>query len=154
MEYTLEATQREVVLKEDAVRKDFLPKNSVNFYKYKVRKDKTDLMITASDNGRSCEIMYLSKAPYPSASNYFMMETLGLLMNKNTEKGLYYLAVEALEDCEYSLSVSESNASLTKLDYGQYYDLHLKEGEGKWFYTHHAANNNFKILSLLKSGGI
>lgn len=72
--------------------------------------------------------MYLSKTAYPSPSNYFASEATGTLLQKKVSKGLYYISIEALEDCEYHLSVSEDNASLTKLEFGSYYQLKLNKG--------------------------
>ena len=48
--------------------------------------------------------------------------------------------------------MSEDDAALTKLEFGSYYDLDLKQDEGKWLYTHHIAENTFKIISLMKYG--
>lgn len=56
--------------------------------------------------------------------------------------------MEAVDDCPYTVSVSEGEAKITKIEHGEFYDIKLSEGEEKWFYTRHISNNSFKIVSL------
>jgi hypothetical protein len=37
--------------------------------------------------------------------------------------------VEAVEDCPYSVTVSEQMVKLTKIEHGQLFDIKLEEGE-------------------------
>jgi hypothetical protein len=62
--------------------------------------------------------------------------------------------VEAIEDCPYSVSVSEESVNITKIEHGQFYDIKMDEGEEKWFYHRHVSNSSFKIMSLKEYGEI
>lgn len=140
------------MLREGEIRSDYLSKGSINYYEYTTRVTPTDLLFKISDNNRKCAVSYLSNHPFPSPSNYIAYENQGSLTYKNAQKGRYYYAVEALEDCPYSISANEGNSKLTKIEHGQYYDIKLNEGEEVWFYLHHLSASSFKILSLLKHG--
>lgn len=90
----------------------------------------------------------MSKNPFPTSSNYFIKENDGIIVYEKSQKSTYYFAVEAVEDCPYTVSVSEGEAKITKIEHGEFYDIKLSEGEEKWFYTRHISNNSFKIVSL------
>lgn len=49
----------------------------------------------------------MSKNPFPTGSNYEIKENEGTIIYEKTQKGTVYFAVEAIEDCPYSVSVSE-----------------------------------------------
>lgn len=70
------------------------------------------------------------------------------------KKDSYYIGVEALDDCMYSISISESNAKITKMEYGQFYDVKLNEEEIKYFIVKHISKKPFKILTLEKHGSL
>ena len=110
-------------------------------------------MVKVSDNNRHCAKTYLSKRQFPSPSNQIKTETGDLVLEK-ASKDIYYIGVQALDDCLFSISVSASGAKITKMQYGQFYDLKLEEGEKKIFLSRHISNKSFKILSLEKHGDI
>jgi hypothetical protein len=66
----------------------------------------------------------------------------------------YYISVEGLEDCPYSISVSQTEANLTRLGTNEPFDLHIKKGEKKYFLVRHKAEESFKILTAFKFGSV
>jgi hypothetical protein len=64
------------------------------------------LLFKISDNNRKCARSYLSNHPFPSSSNHIAFESEGSLTYKNANKGRYYFAVEAIDDCPFSIYVS------------------------------------------------
>lgn len=57
----------------------------------------------------------MSKNPFPTGSNYYVKENEGMIVYEKTEKGTFYFAVEAAEDCPYTVSISESLGKVTKI---------------------------------------
>jgi hypothetical protein len=96
----------------------------------------------------------MSKRPFPTGSNYYIKQNEGIIIYEKQGKGTIYFAVEAIEDCPYSVSVSEESINITKIEHGQFYDIKMKEGEEKWFYHRHISNTSFKVMSLKKYGEI
>lgn len=76
-----------------------------------------------------------------------------VIYEKSGKQTLYFM-VEAVEDCPYSVTVSEQMVKLTKIEHGQLFDIKLEEGEQKWFYHRHHSNSSFKIISFKKYGEI
>lgn len=96
----------------------------------------------------------MSRSPFPSFSNNLVKQNSGLIIYERVSKGTYYFGVEATDDCPYSVTVSEGQTNITKIEHGQFYDINLKEGQEKWFYLRNLANNTFKITSLQEYGTI
>lgn len=57
----------------------------------------------------------MSKNPFPTGSNYYVKENEGIIVYEKAEKGTFYFAVEAVEDCPYTVSISESLGKVTKI---------------------------------------
>lgn len=102
----MEITQNHIVLKEDEIKKGFLAKGSVGFYEFESRKPSGSLIFQISDNNKKCAKALMSQSPFPTDSNNFVKENSGLIIYQKSSKGTYYFAVEAVEDCPYSVTVS------------------------------------------------
>jgi hypothetical protein len=94
----------------------------------------------------------MSNVPFPTPTNYLVKENEGTIVYQKSVSGIFYFAVEAVEDCPYSVSVSEEEVRLTKIDHDQLYDIKLEKGEMKWFYHRHGGASPIKVLSILKHG--
>lgn len=68
-----------------------------------------------SDSNAHCSKIYISDKEYPSPSNALKFEVNGELVLDDVKNDFYYIGVEALDDCMYSISVSEANAHITQM---------------------------------------
>ena len=70
------------------------------------------------------------------------------------EKGSYSITIEATEDCDYTISVSETTVKISEIKPGVYKDLKLDKDEVAYLYYHHIAQSSFKVLSLEDFGEV
>lgn len=150
----MEITSSSVVLGEDEVHTDFIGSGTYQYYRYQVKKAGESLYVKVSDSNAHCSKIYISDKQYPSPSNVLKSEVSGELVLDDIKNDFYYIGVEALDDCMYSISVSESSAHITKMQYGQFYDVRLNEDETKMFLVKHVSQKPFKILTLEKHGSL
>lgn len=106
------------MLNEDEIRKDFLALGSVDYYEYQNRFEDKTLVVSLSTNNRHCGKIYLSNKEYPSTSNQLLVENGNELIYEHPKKQRYYIAVEAVEDCPYSISISQSDTKITRINSG------------------------------------
>ncbi len=75
-----------------------------------------------------------------------------LIFRHNGGEKRYYLAVEAVKTCDYSLSVLTIDSSIHNLKRGKQNLIKFPAGVVKYFSLEHSTNEPFKILSLAKYG--
>ena len=97
--------------------------------------------------------IFLSDADYPDEKNFIVKEDGNQLVFKDVQpKENYYISLQALEDCPYSVTVSNTRVHIQKLKRGFSSQLSLKAGEVKYFIVEHIEIKEFRILSIIKYG--
>lgn len=71
-----------------------------------------------------------------------------MLIFENAQIGSYSIAVQATEDCHYTISVSKNQNSLRSIEKGIYTDLSLEAEETVRFIYEHNNNESIRILTL------
>jgi hypothetical protein len=100
--------------------------------------------------------MYLSLLENPGPSSH-VAKTTGeneLIFRHSAGERKYYLSVEAVKTCDYSLSVLTIDSSIHNLKRGKQNLIKFPTGVVKYFSLDHYTNEPFKILSLAKYGEI
>ena len=67
---------------------------------------------------------------------------------------MYYLTVVAIEDCPYSISISNTKYSVTKATRGVPVGINLEENEVKFVLFRHLSQAGFKLVTLEKFGSV
>jgi hypothetical protein len=72
------------------------------------------------------------------------------LVYKDVEQDVnYYVTVEAVEDCAYTITASSTKLPVTKLERGFRSKLNLKAGEVRFFVVNKLQKRSFRLLSIL-----
>ena len=80
-----------------------------------------------SDHNKNCAQLYLSNNEHPSEDNYLVKEMGNKLTYPQCSQGNYYIAVSAVKDCAYSISVSNSPFGIAKITRGKPANIQLKK---------------------------
>lgn len=73
--------------------------------------------------------IYLSDSDYPDEKNFIVKEDGNQLVYKDVQpEENYYIALQALADCPYSVSVSNTRVPISKLKRGFSSQLSLEAG--------------------------
>ena len=83
-------------------------------------------MINISDHNRHCTKIYISDREYPNQFNSLASVTGSKLIFSSPSKSFYYIGVEAVEDCPYSITLSQTVKDIVMLEKGKKYDLELE----------------------------
>lgn len=68
-----------------------------------------------SDNNQGCAQFYLSDTMLPSSLNSLERSYHGKIMFKSSANKVYYIGVQAISDCPYSITVTDSSNELVLL---------------------------------------
>lgn len=83
-----------------------------------------------------------------------MQERGNKLIYPHCSKKDYYIAVEAVEDCPYSISVTNSLFSIEKIKRNVPSNLELKKDEIKYVLFRHISPTEFKLVTLNTYGKV
>jgi hypothetical protein len=148
--------QNEIVLKDHQAYDMHLSKESFVCYEYESQKPRGEcnLIVEVSDHNTDCAAIYLSNREYPSDENFLAREKGSKLVYSDCGVGMYYITVVAIEECAYSISVSNTKYSITKATRGVPIGLNLDEGEVKYVLFRHLSKSGFKLVTLEKFGSV
>jgi hypothetical protein len=91
----------------------FLPAHSVAYYSYSPNEDGS-FFVHLSDNNHRCARTFVSNIDPPASDNCIERGEDEVTVT-GSQKLSYYIAVEALKDCAFSIVVTGASFGVTKL---------------------------------------
>ena len=128
----IEVTQEMAVLESGTIKHNFLQAGSFAYYEYTPKID-TEVIYEISDNNKMCVNLYVSDDPMPGPLNALKTALHNKINLNSTANTLYYIGVEAIADCAYSIVATDASNEIVRLEKGTFGNLNLNVGEVKYF---------------------